>query len=121
MAHNSDRPILYHALMGVGFLGLIGWFALLRELGFMTWLTSLGPATHAGALNMLAIMLWMLPAFLAWKYYLRWLNRWLNVRGIYYEDHYYNRGSEPHPGDDGASGDSATGPNAVPRESDRTP
>jgi len=99
MSHSNPKPVLYHLLMGVGFVALIGWFALMRELGFMTWVSTFGPPTHTGAMNMLAIMIWMLPAFLAWKYYVRFLNRTLNVRGIYYEDHYYGTDSNPPPGD----------------------
>ncbi|MEH6628577.1 MAG: hypothetical protein V7739_19225 [Motiliproteus sp.] len=84
-----NRSIFYHILMGLGFLVLISWFYLMREVGFMTWLSAKGPETHKGAMNMLAIMIWMLPAFLCWKYYLRYINRKLKIRGIYYEDHYY--------------------------------
>lgn len=96
MSATTPRPLLYHLLMAVGLLVMIGWMALMREVGFMTWLAKQGPATHTGALNLVAIMLWMLPALLAWKYYLRWLHRTLQVRGRYYEDDYY-RNSPPAP------------------------
>lgn len=95
MSPSQHNSLLYHLLMGVGFVALVGWFALMRELEFMAWVTALGPASHAGAMNMLAIMLWMLPAFLLWKYYVRWLNRRLKVGGIYYEDSYYGSGPQP--------------------------
>ncbi|WP_210396324.1 hypothetical protein [Motiliproteus sediminis] len=96
MNRNSDNPLLYQLLMASGLLALIGWFALMRQVGFMSWLTSLGPDSHIGALNLVAIMLWMLPALLIWKYYLRWINRRLRVRGIYYEDSYYGNNAQNH-------------------------
>ncbi|OMH25263.1 hypothetical protein [Motiliproteus sp. MSK22-1] len=88
---NPDRNIIYHFLVGLGFLALIGWFYLMREIEFMTWVTALGPETHKGAMNMLAVMIWMLPAFLCWKYYMRYINRKLDIQGIFYEDHYYGK------------------------------
>ena len=88
---NPDRNIIYHFLMGLGFLALIGWFYLMREIEFMAWITALGPESHKGAMNMLAVMIWMLPAFLCWKYYMRYINRKLNIQGIFYEDYYYGK------------------------------
>ncbi len=103
--NESNRSILYHILMGLGFLALIGWFYLMREIGFMVWLSSMGPDTHKGAMNMLAIMIWMLPAFLCWKYYLRYINRKLKIRGMYYEDHYYGTKTESDDSDEKAAAD----------------
>jgi len=38
----------------------------------------------------------MAPGFLVWKYYNRWLEKRLNITGIYYEDSYYkNDKSKP--------------------------
>ncbi len=88
-AGDHNRSLTYHVLVGLGFVALIAWFYLMRELQFMSWVTSLGPATHAGAMNMLAIILWMLPGFLVWKYYMRFINRKLKITGIFYEDHFY--------------------------------
>ncbi len=85
----TERNILYHILMGLGFLALIGWFWLMREIEFMSWLSAMGPASHTGAMNLLAIMVWMLPGLLCWKYYVRYINRKLKITGIFYEDHFY--------------------------------
>ena len=94
---DPDRKIIYHLLMGIGFLGLIGWFYLMRQLEFMVWLSAFGPESHKGAMNMLAVMVWMLPAFFCWKYYVRFINKRLNIGGIYYEDHYYRSEDKADP------------------------
>lgn len=90
--------LLYHLAMGVGFLYLIGSFYLMQTAGFTAWVAGLGPASHRGTLQLVAIMVWMTPTFLLWKYYVRWLNRTLRIKGIYYEDSYYN--SQPPETDD---------------------
>lgn len=75
------NKLVYYPLLGLGFVFLIGWFYLMRQLGVMEWMASLGPETHKGSFNMLAIMLWMIPALLLWKYYLRWLNQRHEIGG----------------------------------------
>ncbi len=83
---DSSKPAptnkwIYYPLLGLGFVLLVGWFYLMRQLHFMAWLAEFGPATHKGSFNMLAIMLWMIPALLLWKYYLRWLNQRFEIGG----------------------------------------
>ncbi|MCW8885124.1 MAG: hypothetical protein OQK12_07695 [Motiliproteus sp.] len=101
----NNRSITYHIFMGLGFLALVAWFYLMRKVGFIDWVTAQGPSTHTGAMNMLAIMIWMLPGFFCWKYYVRFLNKKLNIRGMYYEDHYYGK-VEDQPATKGAVDDS---------------
>jgi hypothetical protein len=82
----SGRPepsnkLIYYPLLGLGLVFLVVWFYLMRQVNFMEWLAQFGPETHTGSFNMLAIMLWMVPALLLWKYYLRWLNRRFEIGG----------------------------------------
>ncbi|MEH6823465.1 MAG: hypothetical protein V7629_06090 [Motiliproteus sp.] len=81
--HNDSGPLkpLYYVLLALGCAALVGWLYLLRHWQVMEWLAQLGPETHTGSMNLLAIMLWLLPALLVWKYYLRWLNRRFDIRG----------------------------------------
>lgn len=88
---DSSKPepsnkLVYYPLLGLGFVFLVGWFYLMRELNFMEWLAQFGPSTHKGSFNMLAIMLWMIPSLLVWKYYLRWLNRRFEIGGQHDQD-----------------------------------
>lgn len=87
----KNKHLLHHVGVAVGFIILIGWFYLGRKSGFLDWAVSFAPASHAGAILMLAIMVMMLPAFLAWKYANRWLEKKLNITGKYYEDDVYKK------------------------------
>lgn len=82
MNDNSPRQTGYYLGLAVGLSALVGWFYLLRQLELIEWFARLGPETHTGTFNLLAIMLWMLPALLVWKYYLRWLNQRFDIRGM---------------------------------------
>ncbi len=85
------HKLLHHLGVATGFIFLIVWFYTGRQLGFLDWAVSFAPASHAGAVLMLAIMVMMVPAFLIWKYANRWLERKLNVTGKYYEDDVYRK------------------------------
>ncbi|MEH6650701.1 MAG: hypothetical protein V7707_11800 [Motiliproteus sp.] len=92
------NKLVYYPLLGLGFFFLIGWFYLMRQLGVMEWMASLGPETYKGSFNMLAIILWMLPALLLWKYYLRWLNQRHEIGGQYDQERHdamYNSDNKP--------------------------
>lgn len=86
---NTPHPKLYLLASGIGFLGLIGWFVIGRELGILDWASQLVPASHQGAGIMLGIMLMMLPGFFLWKLYNRWIEKRLQVKGVYLEDDVY--------------------------------
>ncbi|MEH6472413.1 MAG: hypothetical protein V7752_14285 [Halopseudomonas sp.] len=81
----SHNP-LYYILLGIGCAALVGWFYLMRQLELMEWMAQLGPETHKGSMNLLAVMLWMVPALVLWKYYLRWLNQRFDIGGQYDDD-----------------------------------
>ena len=85
----SQRKLQHHIGVAVGFIGLMVWFYLGDRLGFMNAVTALFPESHAGAGLMLGIMLVMAPGFFVWKLYNRWLERYLDVKGRYYEDDFY--------------------------------
>ena len=85
----TPHPRLHLLATGVGFAGLIIWFAVGRQLGILDWITALFPPSHAGAGLMVAIMLMMTPGFLIWKFYNRWVEKRLQVKGRYYEDDVY--------------------------------
>ena len=76
----------YYLGLSMGLAALVGWFYLMRQLGLIEWFARLGPESHKGSLNLVAIMLWMLPALLGWKYYLRWLHRRFDIKGQYDQD-----------------------------------
>ncbi|MBP0048655.1 hypothetical protein H9C73_07890 [Marinobacterium sp. AK62] len=86
---DTPFPRLYLFATGIGFAGLVAWFFLGRELGVLDWAVTLVPDSHAGAGLMLGIMLMMLPGFLLWKLYNRWIERTLRVRGKFIEDDVY--------------------------------
>lgn len=86
---SASHPRLYLLATAAGFCGLIAWFVIGRKLGILDWISQLFPASHAGAGVMLAVMLLMTPGFLVWKYYNRWIERRLQVKGRYYEDDFY--------------------------------
>lgn len=87
----KHHKLLHHLGVAAGFIFLISWFYLGRKLGFLDWVVSFAPASHAGAVLMLGIMMMMLPAFLIWKYANRWLEKTLQVTGKFYEDDIYRK------------------------------
>ncbi len=82
------QKLLHHIAVGGGFVGLILWFYIGRELGILDWVTRQMPEEHAGAGLMLGIMLLMTPGFFIWARYNRWVERKLRVHGFYYETEY---------------------------------
>ncbi|MBA4501963.1 hypothetical protein [Marinobacterium marinum] len=86
---DTPRPRLYLLASAAGFAGLILWFYAGRELGILQWIVDFFPASHAGAGLMIAIMLMMTPGFLIWKFYNRWVEQRLEVKGRHLEDEVY--------------------------------
>ena len=82
----TQHKPLYYILLALGCAGLLGWFYLLRHWQLMEWMAQLGPETHKGSMNLVAIMLWLVPALVIWKYYLRWLNKHFDIRGQFDQD-----------------------------------
>ena len=92
MSNQQKRTnFLHHLGVGGAVLGMIIWFWCVRELGFLDWATALAPEKYAGAALMVAIMVMMLPALLAWKLFNRWLEKRLEIKGRYYEDDFYKK------------------------------
>lgn len=85
----TTHPRLYLLATGAGFAGLLLWFVTGRSLGVLDWISALFPDSHAGAGLMVAIMVLMTPGFLLWKYYNRWVEKRLKVKGRFYEDGAY--------------------------------
>ncbi|NVK43609.1 MAG: hypothetical protein HWE39_20375 [Oceanospirillaceae bacterium] len=88
---DKKTRLLHHIATALGLLFLGGWFLLFKTLGILDWIVGLVPQSHAGAGLMIAIAAVMLPAFFIWKLYNRWVEKRLQIRGIYYEDHYYGK------------------------------
>lgn len=80
---------LHHIATGIGFTFLIGWYLLCRYLGFIDWTTLQMPTGYEGSGLMLAIIIMMTPAFFIWSRFNRFVEKKLNIKGIYYEDSYY--------------------------------
>jgi len=91
-----NKKFLHHLATGAGFAGLIGWFYMGRELGIMEWAAQQVPAEYGGAGLMVGIMLVMTPGFFLWKLFNRWVEKRLEVTGMYYEDAYYEAMEEAH-------------------------
>lgn len=81
--------LLHHLGIAVGFITLILWYFVADHLGLTLWLSLLVPESHRGAGLMIAIMVIMTPAFFLWKWFNRWVERKLEIKGKYYEDEYY--------------------------------
>ncbi|WP_286238409.1 hypothetical protein [Neptuniibacter halophilus] len=86
---NANNKIIHHLAVAVGFIGLLAWFYAGRQLGFLDWITLQMPAKYAGSGLMLGIMILMTPGFFIWARYNRWVEKRLQIKGIYYEDSYY--------------------------------
>lgn len=89
MPETSHNKVLHHIATGFGLLALFGYYLLMEQTGFHEWITALLPENYAGSGLMLAIMITMTPGFFCWKYYNRWVERTLGVKGKYYEDGFY--------------------------------
>lgn len=89
ISSSTSHPRLYLLATALGFAGLILWFVAGRQLGILDWISALFPPSHAGAGLMVAVMILMTPAFLIWKYYNRWIEKRLQVKGRYYEEDIY--------------------------------
>jgi len=87
----SNKNFQHHLGVGLGFAGLILWGYLADQFGLFTLLKPLFPESHAGAALMLGVMLVMTPGFFIWKYYNRWLEKRLQIKGRYYEDDFYQK------------------------------
>jgi len=85
----SHSKLLHHLGAALGFVGLILWYYIGERLGLTVALSHFFPSSHSGVGLMLGIMLVMTPGFFVWKFYNRWLERKLSVKGRYYEDEYY--------------------------------
>lgn len=91
-----NNNTLHHIATGIGFAFLIGWYLLCRHLGFIDWVTLQTPPDYAGSGLMLAIIIMMLPAFFIWSRFNRWVEKKLNIKGIYIEDSYYTDSPIPN-------------------------
>ncbi|GGK68936.1 hypothetical protein [Amphritea balenae] len=89
MSDSSHNKVLHHIGTGAGFLFLIGYYLFMDQTGFYDWITAQLPEEYAGSGLMLGIMIAMTPGFLVWKYYNRWVEKKLGVKGKYYEDGFY--------------------------------
>jgi len=94
MSESSHNKLLHHIATGFGFLFLIGYYLVIEMTGFFDWLIAFFPEEYSGAGLMLAIMISMTPAFLIWKYYNRWVEKALGVKGKYLEEEYYKQQEE---------------------------
>lgn len=91
-----NNNTLHHIATGIGFLFLIGWYVLFRELGFLDWSTMQMPTGYEGSGLMLAIVIMMTPAFFIWSRFNRFVEKKLKIKGVYYEDSYYKDSSKPN-------------------------
>ena len=86
----QHQKLLHHIAVGAGFCFLIAWFYFFTQSGFFEYVTALFPEKYAGSGLLVAIMVSMVPAFFIWKLWTRFMEKKLNISGIYYEDAYYN-------------------------------
>ncbi|SIS76279.1 hypothetical protein [Neptunomonas antarctica] len=86
---------LHHLATGLAFGFLIGWYFLFKTLGFIEWTTAQMPEGYEGSGLMLAIGTVMAPAFYIWSRFNRFVEKKLNIKGIYYEDSYYQKDLRP--------------------------
>ncbi len=86
--------MLHHIGVALGLTGLGIYYLIIDASGFLEWATSQVDEEYAGSALMVGIMVSMTPAFLVWKYYNRFLERRLAIKGIYYEDSFYKKPDE---------------------------
>ena len=85
------QKMLHHIGVALGLTGLGAYYLIIDASGFLEWATGLVDEEYTGSALMVAIMVSMTPAFLLWKYYNRFLERRLAIKGIYYEDSFYKK------------------------------
>jgi len=90
----TKQKLLHHLAIAAGLIFLGGWFLLAKSLGALDWAITQVPEKYAGAGLMLGIIVIMIPAFLIFKYYNRWVEKTLEVKGIYYEDTFYKKDND---------------------------
>lgn len=95
MSEQKKKNLLHHIAVGIGFVGLLVWLYIGRELGFLDWIILQVPRDYAGAALMVGIMIIMTPGFFIWTRYNRWIEKRLKIEGIYYEDGFYKDPEEP--------------------------
>ncbi len=91
-----NKNTLHHIATAIGFLFLIGWYLLFRKLGFLDWSTTQMPSGYEGSGLMIAIVVMMTPAFFIWSRFNRYVEKKLNIKGVYYEDSYYKENTKPN-------------------------
>ena len=84
-----NKNHLHHIATALAFAFLIAWYYLLNLYGFFDYFSELMPQQYRGAGLMLAIGIGMTPAFFIWSRFNRWVEKKLNIKGIYYEDGFY--------------------------------
>jgi len=89
-----NKNFKHHLATGVAFAFLVLWYYLLQRLGFFDFASQLMSEEYAGAGLMLGIGLGMTPAFFIWSRFNRAVEKKLQIKGIYYEDSYYNDNSK---------------------------
>lgn len=89
MDNPKKQKLLHHIAAGAGFIFLIAWLYMARELRILDWIAYQFPEKYTGAGLMVAVMVVMTPGFYIWTLYNRWVERKLEIKGIYYEDGLY--------------------------------
>ena len=94
MTEPKNKNLLHHIAVAAGFIGLLAWFYVGRELGFLDWIVLQVPEKYAGAALMVGIMIMMTPGCFIWARYNRFIEKRLSIKGVYYEDEYYKKDAE---------------------------
>ncbi len=84
-----SKNFKHHLATAIAFAFLIGWFYALQSLGFFDYMTSIMPEKYQGSGLMVGICFGMAPGFFIWSRFNRWVEKKLEIKGIYYEDSYY--------------------------------
>ncbi len=84
-----NNKLKHHLATGVAFAFLIFWYFTLRHYGFFDFVSAFFSEEYQGSGLMLAIGGGMTPAFFIWSRFNRWVEKKLQIKGIYYEDTYY--------------------------------
>ncbi len=85
-----NSTLKHHLATAVAFAFLIAWYYSLQHFGFFDFATNLMPIDYHGAGLMFGIGLGMAPAFFLWSRFNRWVEKKLDIKGIYIEDSYYD-------------------------------
>jgi hypothetical protein len=84
-----NKSHLHHLATAIAFAFLITWYYLLNSYGFFEYFSELTAQQYQGAGLMLGIAIGMTPAFFIWSRFNRWVEKKLDIKGIYYEDGFY--------------------------------